>query len=98
MTYNERMKQEVLKIYEYVKREEISAREALCLICDLAEDAYCDMMEPYFDEPDEISSLLVSALCDNYETYHSAKSYLRELDEGEEPSALRRWVRLARKG
>lgn len=98
MTYNEKIKQEVLKIYDYVKREEVSVRDALCLICDLAEDVYCDVMEPYFDEPDEEYSLLIGNLCANYENFHGkAKSYLRDLDEGDEPAELRRWVRVARK-
>lgn len=97
MTFNEKIKQEVLKIYDYVLREEVSASDALCLICDLAEDVYCDVTEPYFEEEDEEYSLLVGSLCANYETYHGkAKSYLRELDEFEEPAELRRWVMLAR--
>lgn len=95
MTYNEKIKQEVLKIYDYVMREEVSASDALCLICDLAEDVYCDVMEPYSEE--EEYSLLVGNLCANYENFHgNPKSYLRDLDEGDEPSELRRWVMLAR--
>ena len=97
MTYNEKIKQEVLKIYDYVLREEVSASDALCLICDLAEDVYCDVMEPYFEEEDEEYSLLVGNLCANYENFHgNAKSYLRDLEDGEEPAELRRWVMLAR--
>jgi len=104
MTYNEKIKQEVLKIYDYVKREEVSMRDALCLICDLAEDVYCDVMEPYFDEPEEEYSVLIGSLCDHYEIFHSAKSYLYDLDEDDEPynekvyeAELRKWVRVARK-
>ena len=97
MTYNEKIKNEVLKIADYVRRNEVSVRDALCLICDLAEDVYCDVMEPYFDEPEEEYSLLVGSLCDNYETYHSAKSYLRDLDEDEYEAELAAWIRAARK-
>ena len=97
MKLNEISKQEVLKIYDYVLREEVSASDALCLICDLAEDVYCDVMEPYFEEEDEEYSLLVGNLCANYENFHgTAKSYLRDLEDGEEPAELRRWVMLAR--
>ena len=97
MTYNQEISKEVLKIADYVKREEMGAADALSLICDLAEDVYCDIMEPYFEE--EEYSLLVGNLCANYENFHgNAKSYLRDLEDGCEPAELSRWVRLALKG
>lgn len=98
MTYNEKIKQQVLKIYDYVKREEMCATDALSLICDLAEDVYCDVMEPYLEDEDEGYSLLIGNLCANYENFKgNAKSYLRDLEYGCEPDAeLRRWVMLSR--
>ena len=98
MTYNQKISKEVLKIADYVNREEMGAEDALSLICDLAEDVYFEATEPCFDEPDEEPSTLILALCNHFENYHSEKSYLRDLDEGEELDELRRWVRLALKG
>lgn len=96
MKLNEISKQEVLKIYDYVKREEVSVRDALRLLHDVAEEVYLGVYEPHFDADEEYSPL-VGVLCALYEDYRTAKKYLRAVgDEREARAELRDLVRIAR--
>ena len=99
MNHNEKTKQEVLKIYDYVKREEVSVSHALRLMHDLAEEVYLFVNEPYFDAPEDEHSTIVCVLCELYEDYQTAKKYLKAVgDEREGRVELRDLVSIARTG